>query len=381
MTKLSRIVGVSSLFASCATPGVPESADPATRARAHINELTSGEVPGIQYRVLAPGEVVFASAAGVRDTDAGQAMEDATLQMAYSTTKIVTAVAVMQLVEHGRLAIDDPLSKYFPDHPYGDAITIRQLLAHTSGVPNPLPLDWFAADGEPLDRDEKLRRALAENPRLRKAPGEDYHYSNLSYWLLEKAIERASGEDYAAYVKDHVFGPLAVAPDAARFTIDGEGDLAVGHSRRFSPVTLFLRIMTPGAYWSEPRGSWSRSARVSPHGRAYGGLFATAAALGSVLQDLLKEDSVLLSAASKAAMFQRQHTNDGKVLDHALGWVVGEVAGERYFGKQGGGLGFHGNVRIYPGRRLATVLLANRTELSAGPIDARSDALDRIFLR
>ena len=63
MTKLSRIVGVSSLFASCATPGVPGSADPATRARAHINELTSGEVPGIQYRVLAPGEVVFASAA------------------------------------------------------------------------------------------------------------------------------------------------------------------------------------------------------------------------------------------------------------------------------------------------------------------------------
>jgi len=75
-------------------------------------------------------------------------------------------------------------------------------------------------------------------------------------------------------------------------------------------------------------------------------------------------------------MFQRQHTNDGKVLDHALGWVVGEVAGERYFGKQGGGLGFHGNVRIYPGHHLpamirhSLLLVAARVQLRGELVQA-----------
>ena len=66
--------------------------------------------------------------------------------------------------------------------------------------------------------------------------------------------------------------------------------------------------------------------------------------------------------------------------EHPLGWVQGSLGGARYVGKQGGGLGFHGNVRIYPERGIATVLLANRTEIAPGPIDARSDALDEAHL-
>lgn len=353
----------------------------AARARAHIDRLTSsGELPGIQYRVLGPDGEIFSSAAGARDVATGQAMEHSTLQMAYSTTKAVTAIALMQLVERGRLELDAPLSRYFARHPYGEAVTIRHLLAQTSGVPNPLPLDWFAVAGQPFDRDAALQRVLAKNARLRKAPGRAYGYSNLSYWLLEKAIEGAGGQDYAEYMGDHVFAPLGIARDAARFTLEGPGDLAVGHSPRFSALTLFSRMMTPAAYWSGSAGRWRRSAPVSPHGRAYGGLFANAAALGTILQDLLREAPVLLSAASRTTMFSPQRTSDGRALDHTLGWVVGRVAGERYFGKQGGGLGFHGNLRVYPERRLATALLANRTEISPGPIDARTDALDALFL-
>jgi D-alanyl-D-alanine carboxypeptidase len=351
------------------------------RARRHIEALTSrGDLPGIQYRVLGPHGVTFALATGVRDVASGQAMDDSTVQLAYSVTKAITAIAVMQLVERGRLDLDGALTRIYAEHPYGDEITVRQLLAHTSGLPNPLALDWFTLPGQPFDRDATLRQVLAKSGRLAQPPGHAYRYSNLGYWLLEKAIETASGQDYAAFVTEHVFGPVGVRPEAARFSADGPGELAVGHTRRFSPLTLLMRLMTPAAYWSGSRGRWRRSAVVVPYGRAYGGLFTTAAALGAVLEDLLREDARLLGPAAKAALFAPQQTAAGRTIG-ALGWVIGDLAGERYFGKQGGGLGFHGNVRIYPGRRLATVMLANRTEISPRPIDARSDAIDAIFLR
>ena len=80
-------------------------------------------------------------------------------------------------------------------------------------------------------------------------------------------------------------------------------------------------------------------------------------------------------------MFTQQRTSGGELLNMTLGWVMGETSGARYFGKQGGGLGFHGNVRIYPDKGVATVSLANRTEISAGHIEERSDDLDAFFVR
>jgi D-alanyl-D-alanine carboxypeptidase len=373
------IFGLSMVLQSCTTTGLPDGTA-ATRARLRVERLiSSGEVPGIQYEVVGPGGVLFSAAAGVRDVAAQAPMEESTLQMAYSTTKIITAIAVMQLVEDGRMDLDAPLQRYYAHHPYGDSITIRQLLAHTSGVPDPMPLDWFAVEGRSFDRDQELRRQLARHPRLRQPPGQKYGYSNLGYWLLEEAIESASGQDYATYVEEQVFGRLGVTTAAARFSADGQGTLAAGHALRLSAVTWVLKLLTPASYWSGAHGRWSRSARVLPYGRAYGGLLVTAHALGKVLQDLLRDDSLLLRPATKAALFERQHTTTGKPAG-SLGWVIGEVAGEPYFGKQGGGLGFHGNVRIYPSRGIATVLLSNLTEITAGPIDARSNELDTIFL-
>jgi hypothetical protein len=79
-------------------------------------------------------------------------------------------------------------------------------------------------------------------------------------------------------------------------------------------------------------------------------------------------------------MFEAQQTNDGKLLPQASGWVIGELNGVRYFGKQGGGLGFHGNMRLYPEAGIGTVLLAKSMELSASPIDSQSDELDGSFV-
>jgi hypothetical protein len=139
--------------------------------------------------------------------------------------------------------------------------------------------------------------------------------------------------------------------------------------------------MTPSRYWAEPADGWSRSERLLPHGRGYGGLFCSAAALAPLLQDLLQPEPRLLSAALRDQMFAEQHTNQGPSTAATLGWVRGELEGVPYVGKQGGGFGFHGNVRVYRSLGLATVILANRTEISPAPIDERSDTLDRGFVR
>jgi CubicO group peptidase (beta-lactamase class C family) len=255
------------------------------------------------------------------------------------------------------------------------------LLAHTAGVPNPLPLDWFALADEPLDGDARLRALLGRHAELKAEPGTEYLYTNLGYWLLEEVIEAASGQDYADCMSEHVFGPVGVTAAEATFALPPPSGMAVGHTRQLSPMTLALWTLTPGRYWDAPRGGWSRSARLRPHGRGYGGLYGNAAALAHVLQDLMRPDSRLLSAAGRARLFEPQHTRDGQPIAGALGWVIGELNGARYLGKQGGGLGFHGNVRIYPDLGLATVLLANRTEITQSPIDARSDVLDAGFVR
>ncbi len=355
----------------------------ATAERAVRRELArqvdAGTLVGAQYLAVTADETLVDLHIGAADAATSRPMERETRQMAYSITKAITAIAALRLVEDGLLSLERPLSHYCPDHPYGDAVRVRQLLAHTAGVPNPAPLGWFTLDGEALDRAGRLRDTLRANPRLGAAPGAGYRYSNLGYWLLEEVIQAASGTDFAEYVQQQVFGPLGAAGHIG-FAPVREEQMAVGHTARFHPLGILLRVLTPQRYWTQPAGRWRRAARVVPFGRSYGGLFCPAAALAPVLGDLLRPRPQLLSPSSREQLFQEQHLTSGKPTGAALGWLCGSLGSARYCGKQGGGLGFHGNLRVYPEFGLATVLLANVTEVSVGPIDRRSDQLDRILV-
>jgi CubicO group peptidase (beta-lactamase class C family) len=362
-------------------PGKGSFARGESHARATLEAMVkAGKLPGAQYLAVTAGDTLLDLHVGHADVLTERKMERDTLQMSYSVTKVITAISVMQLVDQEKLALDCPLSDYYVDHPYGSALTLRMLLAHTGGVPNPMPLDWFALEGEQMERDERLHTILAAS-RLSHEPGTRHRYSNIGYWLLEKAIEAASDMDYASYVRERVFAAVSVPEQAATFELPARDLTAVGHSRRFTPMNVVLWAMTPSRYWAEPDGGWSRAARIQPHGRAYGGLFASAAALAPVLKDLMADTPRLISSRARDLMFSAQRTRNGKDTGETLGWVRGKLHGTPYFGKQGGGFGFHGNVRVYPTLGLATVFLANRTEISPAPIDARSDALDEEFVR
>ena len=85
---------------------------------------------------------------------------------------------MLQLAERDALPLDAPLSRYVR-HPYGDDVSVRMLLAHTAGIPNPAPIDWFFVEGRPVQRDAALARVLREHAELEAEPGEEYRYGRL----------------------------------------------------------------------------------------------------------------------------------------------------------------------------------------------------------
>jgi D-alanyl-D-alanine carboxypeptidase len=351
--------------------------------RVHLEAMVrDGEVPGIQYMVVSADSVLFEMAVGMADVAADVPMTLDTRMMAYSITKVVTAVAVIQLVEQGHIELGASLTRYFPDHPYGDDVTVRSLLSHTSGVPSPLPTDWFYLEAAPFDRDAALRRVLDKHSRLKFFPGTKYSYSNLGYWLLEQVVEAASGQDYADYATDSVFARIGIRADQLSFDMPQPGKLATGYTRRFSAMTVLLRLMSPKRFWSDApaeRG-WARMERVYNWGRGYGGIYCTAGALAALLRDLLRDNPTVMSGETRQLFFTEQLDLDGEPIGMTLGPKLGKCGAIPYLGRPGGGLGFHGNIRLYPDAGIATVMMVNRTDISENSINSRSDELDAYFV-
>ena len=161
--------------------------------------VRDSRVPGVQYIVVTADEIIFEYIGGWANIAGRRPMTPETTMMAYSMSKTITAAAVLQLVEAQKIGIDDPIDRYIDPPPYGGGITVRELLSHTSGIPNPLPLTWVHAASlhERFDERAALAKVLREHGRLKSAPGTRYGYSNIGYWLLGPLIERASGEPFA----------------------------------------------------------------------------------------------------------------------------------------------------------------------------------------
>src|SRR5215831_8972990 len=158
-------------------------------AEKYLEALIDRRVPGVQYRAIGPGGPLFEYDGGWADLAQRTPMTAATTMMAYSMSKTITAAAVLQLVALDKVGLDDAVEKYLPT-PYGQAITIRQLLAHLSGIPNPVPLRWVhpASQHARFDERRALGAAMAAHPRLAFTPGTRFAYSNIGYWLLGEVV-------------------------------------------------------------------------------------------------------------------------------------------------------------------------------------------------
>lgn len=338
------------------------------------------EVPGLQYVVVNASGIVFDYAGGWADVGNRKGMAPDTTLMAYSMTKTFTAVAILQLAEQGKLGLDDAIDRYLPNRLYGGrGITIRHLLAHTSGLPNPIPLRWvhLAEESASFDEDAALTKVVRENPDLSFAPGSKHAYSNIGYWLLGKVVEQASGRSYADYVSANILQPLGLSTQEIGFAIPDSARHANGYLARYSLMNLLKAFVTDSKFWGEYEGKWLRLKSHYLDGPAFGGLVGTARSFSRFLQDQLRSESVLLRPAGKRLLETAQTDRQGRPIRMTLGWHLGEADGAVYFFKEGGGGGFHGEMRVYPAKGIASVVMTNDTEFSSTRFLNRAD---RVFL-
>ncbi len=345
-----------------------------------FDRYAGAKVPGLQYVVTEAGGTLFERAGGWADIQNRRPMTLDTGLMAYSMTKTFTAVAVLQLVERGKLRLDDPMDLHLPDTPYrGRGITIRQLLDHTAGLPDPIPLRWvhLADTAAAFDEDAALAAVLRKSPKLRSAPGRTWAYFNIGYWLLGKIVARASGASYADDVRANILRRLDPPGPQLDFVIRDPARHAKGYLAKYSLMNLLKGFVTDRKFWGGYEGRWLRLKSHYVDGPAFGGLLGAAPGFGRFLQDQLRGHSALLGAETKRLLEMPQADSAGRPIPMTLGWHIGKLDAFGHLFKEGGGGGFHSEMRIYPAKGLASVVMANDTEFNATRF---LDRMDRMFL-
>lgn len=285
--------------------------------------------------VLRDGELVFSRGYGRQGGEPELAIGPDTRFRIGSLTQIFTAAAVLQLRDQGVLDLDAPLRKYLPDYPaIGERISLRQLLSHTSGLPNYTErVEFMSIDGRPRAPAEV--RALFEDRPLQFAPGSDFDLSNAGYYLLGLVVEQASGQPFATYVQRNLFAPAGMR----RSDIGGEPD-ARGHEFDEDEVLVPAPQRHPSAY-------------------------GAAAAMVSTVADLAAWDRAL---RSPGLVLSQRSLDEMTTLvrdDYGLGWFLKQERGQTLAWHPGGVEGYNATIVRYLGDGLTVIVLANTEAVDA----------------
>jgi CubicO group peptidase (beta-lactamase class C family) len=364
------------------TPSTGKVSDAEPQVRRYLDNLiVRGETPGLQYLFLTTDAVLYAHYAGMADFAADHPVTGRTTFNAYSVTKTFTAAAVLQLAEAGKVDLDQPLARYVERFPYGRSPTLRETLCHTGGFPNPIPIAWVhrAEEHASFDQRRFMDELLDRHSNLISAPGESYAYSNLGYLLLGEVIGNVAGLTCTDYIERHLIGPLSLDADATlAFTIAQPQDHARGYIKRWSLLNGLLGFFLDRRRYIDKRcGRWLQLHDHYVNGAAYGGLIGNAHGFARYLQALLGANDYLTSSV-RTQLFAPAHARNARALPRSLGWFIGSLDGEVYYTHAGGGAGYYCEIRLYPRRARASVLMFNRS----GIRDERLlDRFDSLFLR
>jgi CubicO group peptidase (beta-lactamase class C family) len=331
--------------------------------------LAGSDSPGAAVLVRSRGRTVFERGYGVRDLRTRTRIDSATGFRLASVSKQFTAMAVMILVRDGKLRYESHLTDVFPEFPtYGRAITIRQLLTHTSGLPDyenlmetpGSPPRWTASnqihDGEVLD-------LLKRQPAGKFPPGTSWSYSNSGYVMLGLIVARVSGMPFKRFLHERIFEPLHMI--GTLVFVNGENEVpnrAYGHIR--------------GLEGFSENDQSSTSATLGD-----GGVYSNLADLAK--WDEALETHVLLSAEEmKPALMSavlsggaqptwpltpgEDNLAPGKPAAYGFGWFLDAWRGRARMWHFGSTSGFRTAIHRFTSDRLTVIVLCNRTDLDAG---------------
>jgi D-alanyl-D-alanine carboxypeptidase len=344
------------------------------------NQVDKNKTPAVQYLIFDQATVVHRFQAGLADIINQKPIDWSTTFNVYSVTKTFTALAILQLAEKGMLNIDNGAKQYLPDFPYSPEITVRQILTHTSGIPNPNPLSWIHLDDEhkDFDRDGFFDQIFKKHPLTKFLPNEKFAYSNLGYVLLGKIIEEVSGQKYEDYILDNIIRLLNIPPDELAFEITDKNKHAKGYQKKMSVINLALGFfMDKSKFMDKAEGKWKPFKHFHVNGTPYGGLIGSPNGFLIYLQELMKPNCILISDKYKEMLFSENFTNSNKATGMCLSWFRGSLNGNEYFSHAGGGGGYYCEIRIYPKLGWGSVIIFNRTGVTD---DRFLDKLDKYFI-
>jgi D-alanyl-D-alanine carboxypeptidase len=343
-------------------------------------EIEKDKTPSVQYYFFNKDSIQKSFQIGLADISVQKAVNRNTTYNAFSVTKTFTALAILQLAESGKIDINKPVTQYLPGFQYGTEITVKHLLAHSAGIPNPIPLSWIhlVSENETFNRDLFFQSIFKRHNKVKSNPNEKFAYSNLGYMVLGQLIEKVSGTTYEDYITKNIIGKLLINPNELAFATANKEMHAKGYHKKMSFSNLVLGfLIDKSKFMGQTEGKWRPFNKYYVNGAPYGGLIGSPAAFVKYIQELLNDNSVLISEKYKVLLFQENKNSQGKNTGMCLSWFSGELNGNKYFTHAGGGGGYYCEIRIYPEIKIGSVIFFNRT----GMTDERFlDKLDKYFI-
>jgi CubicO group peptidase (beta-lactamase class C family) len=295
--------------------------------------------PGLAILIAKKGKIVYEKAFGSANLELGVPLQPDMIFAIGSITKQFTAVAILQLVERGKISLQDSVQKYIKDFPYkGHTITIENLLTHTSGIKDFMTIDH---PGQNVLRWDFTAQQIIDhfkNAPLEFKPGSKYNYTNSGYTLLGRIIEVASGKTYYNYLLGNVIKKAGL-----KNTFFANEDTLI--PKRISSYT-------------RDRGFYDNSDYLSISiGYGCGDLLSN-------VEDLFKWNTALLNGSViKKETLEKAFTpyklSDGTYTTYGYGWFIDNVGGVKRIRHEGQFMGFVSTEKYFPNEDIFVATLAN----------------------
>ena len=330
------IIAATGLLTGSAFAGTPE--------RLEIDQVfadyDSTRSPGCSMAIYRDGEIAYARGYGIANLEYGIANGPDTVFRIASVSKQFTAMAIALLAEQGALSLDDDIHKFFPEMPdYGEPVTIRQLIHHTSWLRDYLTLAWLADWTEDFSVDEALQ-IIVRQQELNFPPGTEHLYSNTGYFLLSQIVQIVTDQTLSEWAGENMFRPLGMTKthfhdDHTHIVKNRADGYEATDDDRFKISMTILDMVGDGGIYTTVNDllKWDQNFYDNQLGHG-----------GPELIELVQTPGKL---------------DNGDELNYAFGLGIGEYRGTREIRHGGGFVGFRSGLNRYPDYHLSVAVLCN----------------------
>ena len=306
-----------------------------------MSKMDQYAIPGLAIGVVKNDSILYTKGYGVRKIGEDGLVNKKSIFHTASISKLFTAMAVMHLADQGKLSIDDKLLDIIPNLNYVDErikeITIKQLLNHTSGLPDVKNYHW----GNNNQTENSLREyVLGLKLKLLSAPSSEFHYSNLAYDILGYVIEVVAGVTFEDYVERRILHPSGMTHSDFRYFRVPEEVRVAPHSKRWTSQKIYVRKTYPYTREHAPSST----------------LNASSEDLAKWMVSFLKE---INNEASPSPYTEMLVPSSAVYPKMGLGFQLYEVEGHKAVGHFGGDQGFRSFLMMIPEQKIGLVVLGN----------------------